>query len=105
MDRDSVLTVPQKALIFAPDGYSDSRFEKGVWVMQPDGTLKNVEVKTGVTDGIRTEITEGLQDGDKVVIGTSVNAQPQKMTDTSRQGSSSPFMPRRPNDGNNVRTK
>ena len=106
MDKDSVLTVPQKALIFTPDGYPESQYDKAVWVMKQDGTLQNIQVKTGVTDGIKTEITEGINAGDRVVIGTSVNSQSQKAVDTSKQsGSSSPFMPKRPNGGNNVRTK
>lgn len=105
MDKDSVLTVPQKALIFTPDGYPDSKYEKSVWIMRQNGGIENIEVKTGVTDGIQTEITDGLQSGDRVVIGTSATIQPSKAVDTSKQQSSSPFMPKRPGNGNNVRTK
>ncbi|MCI2121241.1 MAG: efflux RND transporter periplasmic adaptor subunit, partial [Bacteroidales bacterium] len=103
LDKTDVITVPQKALIFQPEGYPDSKYDKSVWVMDGDGSLRNVEVKIGVTDGISTEITEGLKVGDRLVIGASVSAIPVKSSDTSKE--SSPFMPKHPEDGNNVRTK
>jgi len=48
-----------------------------------------VQIKTGITDGISTEVTEGLNEGDQIIIGSNV-AQ-------SSQSSSNPFgggMPR-----------
>lgn len=33
--------------------------------------LKRIQVKTGITDGIYTEITDGLSEGDKVVTGST----------------------------------
>jgi HlyD family secretion protein len=33
-------------------------------------TLQPVQIKTGITDGINTEVLEGLNEGDKVVTGT-----------------------------------
>jgi HlyD family secretion protein len=33
--------------------------------------LRRVQVKTGITDGIFTEITDGLNEGDKVVTGST----------------------------------
>ena len=30
-----------------------------------------VEIKTGISDGVVTEVLEGLKDGDKVVVGTA----------------------------------
>jgi HlyD family secretion protein len=46
--------------------------------------LKPVQVKTGITDGIFTEITDGLRDGDKIISGV-VNS------DSPITGSANPF--------------
>jgi HlyD family secretion protein len=47
--------------------------------------LKPVQIKTGITDGIFTEVTDGLKDGDKVVSGVvQTDAQ-------AAGGSTSPF--------------
>jgi HlyD family secretion protein len=41
-----------------------------VWVTDPDGQPKPVEVKTGLTDGTSTEISEGpLKEGDELILG------------------------------------
>jgi multidrug efflux pump subunit AcrA (membrane-fusion protein) len=45
-----------------------------VYVLSGDESspvLKRVQVKTGITDGIFTEITDGLSEGDKVVTGST----------------------------------
>jgi HlyD family secretion protein len=47
--------------------------------------LKPMQIKTGITDGIFTEVTEGLQDGDKVVSGVAQNDTP------STAAASNPF--------------
>jgi len=47
---------------------------RAVYVLEGDERtpiLKRVPVKTGITDGIYTEITDGLNEGDKVVIGST----------------------------------
>ncbi|MDD5138796.1 MAG: efflux RND transporter periplasmic adaptor subunit [Verrucomicrobiales bacterium] len=46
-----------------------------VYVLKTDAdgnnpTLTPVQIKTGITDGINTEVLEGLNEGDKVVTGT-----------------------------------
>jgi HlyD family secretion protein len=46
-----------------------------VYVLVPDSTdapprLRAVQIKTGISDGINTEVTEGLSEGDRVVTGT-----------------------------------
>ena len=46
--------------------------------------LKPLPVKTGITDGIFTEVVEGLKEGDKVVSGVV-------QTDAQAAGSSNPF--------------
>jgi HlyD family secretion protein len=44
-----------------------------VYVLSGDGknpTLKPVQIKTGISDGISTEVLSGLNEGDRVVTGT-----------------------------------
>ena len=55
------------------------RFERGrVWVQESSGKLTPVFVSTGLTDGKYTEITMGsLKVGDQVVLGASMNSDPQ----------------------------
>ena len=58
--KDNALLVPNSALL--PKGASHV-----VQVLNTDGTKREVEVQTGLTDGANTEITSGLNAGDKVV--------------------------------------
>lgn len=41
-----------------------------IYTLGEDGKPKPVQVKLGISDGIATEVIEGLNDGDKVVTGT-----------------------------------
>jgi len=73
--RENVLTIPNSALRFRPQQ------PRGVWKI--DGqNLTAVPVKTGLTDGIVTEVVSGgLQEGDRVAIppaasGTAKKAAP-----------------------------
>ena len=48
----------------------ERRVERTVYVLSPgESQPKAVQVKTGISDNISTEVTEGLQEGDRVVIG------------------------------------
>jgi HlyD family secretion protein len=59
--KDGVLLVPNTALLPKGAGHS-------VQVLNTDGkTSREVDVQTGLTDGSQTEITSGLNEGDKVV--------------------------------------
>lgn len=64
---------------------TDRRIERTVYTLR-DGKPTPVQIKTGISDGIYTEITDGLDEGDPVVIG-AVGATPS----TSRAASSNPF--------------
>lgn len=67
--KDGVLLVPNTALL--PKGAG-----RAVQVPSADGTTTSeVEVQTGLTDGVNTEITSGLKAGDKVVT-TPATAKP-----------------------------
>jgi membrane fusion protein (multidrug efflux system) len=58
--RANVLTVPRAAIV-------DLEGKRGVFLV-PDGQIaKFHEVATGLQDGDRIEITDGLEDGQKVV--------------------------------------
>lgn len=45
-----------------------AEMEEVVFVLQPDGTVKKVKVKTGVQDINYIEVSEGLREGDEVVV-------------------------------------
>lgn len=62
---DNVLAVPASALLPKGAGYS-------VLVPSADGTTTTeVDVQTGLSDGVSTEITSGLAAGDTVVTAPS----------------------------------
>ena len=73
--RDAVLLIPNVALHFRPPGSTSAKRERGpertVYVL-PGGnesTPEPVRIKTGISDGSLTEVTEGLKEGDGVVTG------------------------------------
>jgi HlyD family secretion protein len=50
----------------------ERRVERTVYVLSPgDGQPKAVQIKTGISDNISTEVTDGLHEGDRVVVGTT----------------------------------
>lgn len=88
--KDKVVRVPASALRFRPpesgepaaaptgNGASGGAAEKGrgrgalatpkIYTLAADGTLIAKEIKTGISDGRFTEVTEGLAVGDAVVV-------------------------------------
>ena len=108
LDKHDVLAVPVRALRFTPEG--EKYQENTVWRQQRDGNLERVSVVTGVTDGVQTEILEGLAEGDRVVTGTKLvsvggKAPDPKKMQGQQSGGNNPFMPRPPRDGDNKRTE
>ncbi len=69
----------------------DHSFSTGrkIWIQQ-DNTVYPQRVKTGVTDGINTEIISGLTRDDAVVEGTAIVAKKEE-----NETEKSPFMPQR----------
>ncbi|MGM9694384.1 MAG: efflux RND transporter periplasmic adaptor subunit [Alloprevotella sp.] len=63
-ERSGVLTVPNSALVEAQGLFF-------VYVQLHAGAFSRREVKVGATDGLRTEITEGLKSGETVVTSGS----------------------------------
>jgi len=63
-ERKRVLLIPESALIYEPD--------RTTWVQRHDATnqtgWRKIPIKTGIANGQRCEIIEGLSDGDRVVL-------------------------------------
>ena len=108
LDKHDVLAVPVRALRFTPEG--EKYQENTVWRQLPGDQLERVSVVTGVSDGISTEILEGLSAGDRIVTGTKLVSANGKMPDPKKMqqqggGGNNPFMPRPPRNDNNKRTE
>ena len=83
-ERKDVRKIPNTALRYAPpdgavyDGTPPNQLERSqrlVYSTSVDGRkLKPVIIKTGITDGTDTEVTDGLQAGDAVVTTTLTTA-------------------------------
>ena len=50
--------------------------------MKDDGSTEKVVVQTGVSDGTNTEITEGLEEGQTVIVPSGTPISTQATTDT-----------------------
>lgn len=109
LEKENALSVPTKALRFVPDAgllaeidltlATDSMpavaGKREVWV-RSGGTLTPRYVTTGATSGDRTEILNGLTDGEEVAVAMTSTASVEQMPTAER----SPFMPTPPG-GNN----
>ena len=73
--RSDVLLVPNSAI-------TTQRRQSYVQVLSPDGTIEERAITTGLTDYVNTEVTDGLSEGEQVVVpqGTTVT------TSTTQQG-------------------
>jgi HlyD family secretion protein len=69
-DKQNVLTVPNAALRFRPEGASQQPLRNNgstVWKTGNDGQLTPVTVQLGITDGVVSEVVSGgISEGDKV---------------------------------------
>lgn len=110
LEEKDVILIPSKALRFNPDlelmksikdltiggpaqPASPDKAKKVVWI-KSGNSLTPKPVTLGATDGIHTEIIEGLNIGEEVATGIA-----QGMNNTAEEkssGESSPFMPQRP---------
>jgi len=111
LERDNVLTVPTKSLRFVPDapmltqqGYiiSEAGIEapagkRLVWIKNGQ-ELKPKAVSVGSTSGNMIEITDGLNEGEELVVDLEASfAAPVAEAETER----SPFMPGPPGSNKN----
>ena len=60
-ERDDVLLVPNGAI-------TTLGRQTYVQVLSPDGTIEQRAIKTGITDYVKTEVTEGLREGEQIVV-------------------------------------
>lgn len=109
LEKENALSIPTKALRFVPDAgllaeidltlATDSMpavaGKREVWV-RSGGTLTPRYVTTGATSGDRTEILDGLTDGEEVAVAMTSTAAVEQMPTAER----SPFMPTPPGGGN-----
>jgi len=105
MNKENVLAVPVRAMRFSADNYKGEIPDVCVWMLDENGSPKPVAVKTGDSDGLYTEILDGLQSGDQVITGISLEGKAKDAANGQSSGNNNPFMPKRPESGNNVRTK
>lgn len=96
-ERQGVTSVSSKALRFTPTvetvgkiRIADCNGKNKVWTLE-NSTLKAHAVKTGMSDGIRTEITDGIAEGAEIVTEVKVTSE-QGMAE-SQNNESSPFAP------------
>ena len=66
---------------------SESRVERTVYLLR-DGKPAPTQIKVGISDGVFTEVIEGLNEGDQVIIGSTGASQPSAQT---APASSNPF--------------
>jgi HlyD family secretion protein len=102
--RDNVLTVPNAAFRFRPEGEqaqagANTRSRTGggpaVYRVGKDGALEPVAVRSGLTDGSVTEVVGGtLREGDVVAVPATANN-----AAAGRSQAASPFSPVRPRGG------
>ncbi len=102
METDSILSVPTKALRFHPDVAAypaniiiqDCDAPMKVWTLTENDdkkstTLSAIAIETGITNGTRTEIVSGIEEGAEIIVSASVeSAEPEAMT-----AEKSPFAP------------
>lgn len=113
LERHDVLTVEAQALNFEPDStllshyYTQNKINinppsinntnkenRYVWLKNGDGSLEQKEVGVGTSNGVQVEITDGLKQGDHVVL--RMESSVAGSTSGGNGNSSSPFMPTPP---------
>ncbi|MCH5182175.1 MAG: efflux RND transporter periplasmic adaptor subunit [Prevotellaceae bacterium] len=96
LERTGILSVPTKALRFTPtkdmlqsgEKIIDSNAKNKVWVRKGHD-LVALSVRTGITNGSRTEIIDGLAEGTEVIL--DINADKPENDETAME--KSPFAP------------
>lgn len=100
-EKENVLMMPLRALRFQPEEVDGepvlskeqpaAKGSKSVWVQNAEG-LACKNVRTGVSDGIYTEVLEGVNAGERVVIGVEL---PENASGSKKKNApgSNPLMP------------
>ena len=98
MEKNDVLAVPAKALRFMPNEalltegqkIEDVDATEKIWTLDGD-TFKAHRVETGITNGMKTEIVSGINEGSEVLVDFTLNGDEQPEDGQQR---SNPFMPK-----------
>jgi HlyD family secretion protein len=109
LEKNGVLAVPSKALRFTVNDAllkKDQKIEDieaphKVWTLEGN-TFKAHPVETGTTNGLLTEITSGLKEGQEVLTDFTISGEGDAMQGQQAQN---PFMPRPRNNKNNQQQK
>jgi HlyD family secretion protein len=74
-DTGAVLKIPNQALRFRPKAAPAAAAGSGtVWLLDDDGNISAVPVKTGASDSTGTQMVSGpLTEGQKVIIGVAAS--------------------------------
>ena len=115
LDKKNVLSIPNKALRFVPeqplickeDIVKDAQGTHKVWTRERN-TFTAHPVEIGISNGISTEIINGITEGTKIITEATVGAIPGEHAEAGANagqgsGEKSPFMPSRP--GGNKKSK
>lgn len=98
LERNNIVSVPTKALRFTPtkemlnpgEKIEDCQGAHKVWVREGK-TLKAYAVKTGITNGTRTQIVSGVKEGTEVIV--EMKAADAEQANAGDNAESSPFAP------------
>jgi len=92
MNASVTITVDQvqDVLVVPAQAIQSEGFRSAVEVLNDDGSTEKVAVQTGLTDGTNTEITEGLEEGQTIIIpsGVAISTQPTTGTEEVPKGGS-----------------
>ena len=99
LEKNSVLTVPARALHFMPNEallsegqtIEDCEADHKVWTLEGGKVFKAPAVTIGTTNGVLTEITGGINEGADVLTEFSISS---GMPDMQNEQAGNPFMPR-----------
>lgn len=71
-----------------------------VWV-KDDKQIRPVRIKTGLSDNVNVQVTDGLKEGDEVILSVKLSSSSKVSVQNSE--SVNPFMPKRPARGSRIR--
>lgn len=100
LERNNIVSVPTKALRFTPtkemlnpgEKIEDCQGAHKVWVREGK-TLKAYAVKTGITNGTRTQIVSGVKEGAEVIVEMKATSADAEQASAGDNAESSPFAP------------
>lgn len=100
LERNNIVSVPTKALRFTPtkemlnpgEKIEDCQGAHKVWAREGK-TLKAYAVKTGITNGTRTQIVSGIKEGAEVIVEMKATSADAEQANAGDNAESSPFTP------------